>query len=88
MQNKPQVALVRTLWTWLRRQGYTHPGDSTTYPHFAGPLLQQLSEGPQEAADGGGADRQAAGQEGRAARPGSAEWTVSHYFKADWDNFF
>ena len=52
--------------------------DSTMYPHFAGPVLQQLLEGPQAAADGGGAGRQAAGQEGRAARPRTAERAVSN----------
>ena len=45
---------------------------------FAGPVLQQLLEGPEEAADGRGAGGEAPGQEGRAARQGTAQRAVSH----------
>ena len=47
-------------------------------PESAGPVLQQLLEGPEEAADGRGAGGQAPGQEGRAARQGTAQRAVSH----------
>ena len=46
-------------------------------PESAGPVLQQLLEGPEEAADGRGAGGEAPGQEGRAARQGTAQRAVS-----------
>ena len=45
--------------------------------NVAGPVLQQLLEGPEEAADGRGAGGEASGQEGRAARQGTAQRAVS-----------
>ena len=45
--------------------------------NVAGPVLQQLLEGPEEAADGRGAGGEAPGQEGRAARQGTAKRAVS-----------